>query len=454
MKGNNLTQGTEWKAILTFALPIMVSQLLQQLYSTVDGIIVGNFVSSAALGAMGSCMSFVMLFVALAIGMSNGCGIVVSQFYGAGRREDMRRAASTILIVLFTMGAVLMVVSFFTARSASYYVLGVTDEQLLAYSVEYISIYSLGFIFQFVYNAVSAILRSVGDSKAVLYFLLVATVINVVLDLLFVAVLPWGVAGAAAATVIAQFFCVLASILYMYKNYPDFRFGLRELRFHRDKFKLCMRMGIPSTIQFMVISFGHLFLQRLINTFGSATMAACTVGSRYDHYASIPIMANLQAMAAFAGQNTGAGRYDRVKRGLVSVLIINVIMVSILCAGLYTFASPLARLFGVEGEALKQSVEYLRYISYVYILFALYIPVSALFQGCGDPMASTICSLIALSIRVGMGYFMVYVLDWGYNACWENLGIGWAASLIYVIIHYFRGTWKTKSLVKNMPSEA
>ena len=275
-----------------------------------------------------------------------------------------------------------------------------------------------------------------------------ATLANVDLDLLFVAVFGWGVAGAAIATIIAQAACMAVSVVYMFRRYPEFRFKKGELVFDTEKFRICLKMAIPTTVQHLVISCGHIFLQRLVNSFGAVTMAAFTVGSRYDHYASIPIMGINQAMAAFAGQNTGAGRQDRVKRGIFSALIIDLIMVVVICVPLYIFAAPLARLFGVSGAEVSQSVEYLRYICLFYPIFALYIPFSGMFQGCGAPMASTAASCIALGVRLAAAYIMVYAFSVGYEACWENVVYGWSCALAFDLVYYFSGKWKKKSLIR------
>jgi len=443
-----MTQGAEWKCILFFALPIMAGQLLQQLYSTVDGIIVGNFVSPDALGAVGNCGTLVFVYLAVAMGMSNGCGIVVAQLFGAGRREEMRRAASTALILLFIMGTALTVFAVSAAGFTVDHLLHIEDRDIADMAISYMRFYSVGLLFQFMYNAVAAILRSVGDSKAVLYFLLVSTVVNTLLDLLFVAVFNWGVAGAAVATAIAQVACCIVSFIYMFRRYPDFSFRPGELVFDKDKLRQCLRMGIPTTIQHLIISCGHLFLQRLVNSFGPSTMAAYTVGSRYDHYAGIPTFGMFQAMAAFAGQNTGAGRYDRVKRGIFAAVCMSLAAVIVICILMHTFAAPLSVLFGVEGESLRQSVEYLQFIALFFPIFAIYIPFNGMYQGCGAVLASTTSSLLALTARVSASYFMAYVLDWGYSACWEPCAIGWGSALVWVLIYFAGGRWKTKSLVK------
>ena len=454
IKRNDLTQGPEWKAIITFALPIMLGQLLQQLYSTVDGIIVGNYVSSDALAAVGSCTALVMVFIALSFGMSNGCGVVIAQLFGARRLDEMRKAASTALILLFSMGVVLTCIFFFSADFTTRTVLGIPDGEISDMVGDYIRFYALGMIFQFVYNAVAGILRSVGDSRAALYFLFVSTIVNTLLDLLFVAVFRWGVAGAAAATSIAQAACCIVSIVYMYRRYEVFRFRLCEKLFDMGKLKLCLRMGIPTTIQHMIISCGHLLLQRLVNSFGAVTMAAYTVGSRFDHYAFIPSMGMFQSMAAFAGQNTGAGRMDRVRRGMRQCVAMNLVMVVIMCAVLHIFAAPLSRLFGVEGQELRQSVEYIRWTCLFYPLFGFYICLNGMFQGCGIPFAATSVSALVLISRVIGAYVMAGPLALGYGSCWYSCTIGWALGVGLVLFHYFRGRWKTASLVKNGAEEA
>lgn len=442
-----LTEGKEWKLILLFALPIMAGQLLQQLYNTVDGIVVGNYVSSDALAAVGSCNTLSFVFLALAMGMSNGSGVVVSQLFGARRMEEMRRAASTALIMLFALGVFFTLLGIFSAGFIMDRILCITDEEINHQAAVYFRIYSVGLLFQFIYNAVAAILRSIGDSKATLYFLLVSTVANIILDILLVAVIPWGVAGAAIATVFSQAACAAVSFVYMSKRYEAFRFKLRDMIFDKEKFIVCLKMGIPTSAQQLVISCGSLLLQRLVNSFGAITMSAYTVGVRFDNYISVPVMGFFTGMAAFAGQNTGAGRPDRIKRGLFSVMLMDVAGVSVLCVLLYIFAAPLARLFGVDGEILEQSVEFMRFMAFCYPIFAAYIPFNGTFQGCGDPEHAMVTSLIALALKVVGAYGMVYFLDWGYAACWQCNLVGWSVALVYVLIHFAGGKWKNKSLV-------
>lgn len=448
-----LTEGPEGRQLLLFALPIMAGELLQQLYNTVDGIVVGNFISSDALAAVGSCTSAANVFLALSIGMSTGCGIVIAQLFGARRHGELRKTVSTSLIMLLALGAFFTLLGLCSSGFIMKHIVAIRDEDICRQAALYFRIYSIGLIFQFAYNAISYILRSVGDSGAALYFLLVSTVTNAVLDILFVAVFHWGVAGAAIATVIAQAACAAVSFVYMRGKYEIFRFSAREMTFDREKLFDCLKMGLPVSLQRIVISCGHLMLQRLVNSFGNAAMSAYTVGTRFDHYVSIPIMGFFSAISAFAGQNVGAGRYDRVRRGLRAAVIMDMVTAGVLCAALYAFARPLSALFGVEGETLDMSVRYLRVITLCYPLFAFYIPFNGTVQGSGDPVHSMITSFVALGVRIAAAYIMAGPLSMGVGGIWYSFGIGWIMSTIYIVSYYASGHWKKKSLVRGGGTE-
>lgn len=447
--GKSLTEGSEWKKILLFSLPIMAGQLLQQLYNTVDGIVVGNFISSNALAAVGGCASLTLVFIALALGMSNGSGIVVAQLFGARKIQELRRTASTAIITLLVLGVFFSVLGFFSSGFIMDHILRITDAEINALSALYFRVYSVGLVFQFIYNAVAAVLRSVGDSRATLYFLLVSTLVNTALDLLFVCVFHWGVAGAAWATVIAQTACALVSFVYMFRRYDYLRFTPRQLIFDRQKLSLCLKMGIPTSIQQLIISCGNLLLQRLVNSFDAVTMSAFTVGVRFDHYMGVPVMGFYNGMSAFAGQNIGAGRPERVKRGLAATIVMDLILVSVLSVFIYIFASPLARLFGVDGAILAQSVEFLRFMALIYPIFAVYIPFNGTAQGCGDPNGSLLAALTALVSKVVGAYGMVYLLGLGYASCWQCNAIGWSLALAVAVARFSTGRWRRGSLVHN-----
>lgn len=445
----DMTIGSEWKHIVLFSLPIMIGNLLQQLYNTVDGVVVGRYVSESALAAVGSCATLSMVFLAAAMGLGGGAGIMISQYFGARKETDMRRACSTALLLLVGIGAVLSVVGIVFAGWLCSDLLNITDVAIHKMAATYFSIYSGGLIFQFCYNTVAAILRGVGDSRATLYFLLVSAGLNVILDLLFVISFGWGVAGVAIATVVSQAICTAVSIIYMFKRYPIFRFKRGEFVFDAEKCRICLKLGIPTTLQQCMVSFGNVFIQRLVNSFGQVTMSAYTVGIRVENYVMVPIFGFNIGMATFTGQNIGAGRIDRIKRGYKRIILTGVLLCVAIAMLTYLFADPLSRLFGVSGRTLAQSVEYIRFLSRFFFIFAIYIITGGVLQGSGDVLFASCTTLISLGVRVMSSYLMVYVFDVGYAAAWQSVPIGWSIALILCISRYLSGRWKTKGIVRH-----
>jgi len=445
----DMTSGPEWKHILLFSLPIMAGNLLQQLYNTVDGIVVGNFVSQNALAATGTAGTLALIFLAFAIGFGNGSGIMIAQLFGARRHEELREAVSTALILLVGMGALFSVFGFVLARQLLHGLMNVPEGEVLDLAVRYFAVYSVGFVLQFVYNAVAAILRAVGDSRATLYFLLVSSAINLVLDLVFVVSFHWGVTGAAAATVLSQLGSAAVSIVYMFKKYPMFRFGKGEFVFRREKCLLCLRLGVPNTIQQSIVSFGNVFIQRLVNSFGEDAMAAFTVGVRMEGYLFVPAVGLSVGVSNFTAQNVGAGDFDRVKRGCRASVVIVLVIAFTLELLSYIFAEPISRLFGVEGEAFALSVSYVRFLAFFFWLFAVYICLSGLLQGAGDVIFAMLGSLTSLLIRVVVAYLLVYGFGVGFSAVWKAMPVGWVFCLALALWRYFSGGWKEKGVVKH-----
>jgi len=446
-----MTTGSEWKHVVLFSLPIMAGNLLQQLYNTVDGIVVGNFVSEDALAAVGTCATLSMLFLAVAMGMSNGAGIMVSQFFGARRIGELRKSVSTAILLNAGLGVAMTLLGVLGARLLLGGLLGVKDPAILDMAVTYFVLYSAGLIFQFVYNIIAAVLRAVGDSRATLYFLCVAAVLNLILDLVFVIVFHWGVAGAAIATSVSQLICAAVSAVYMVKKHELFRFGRGEFVFDSAKCATCLRLGVPTTLQQCVVGFGHVFIQRLVNGFGAVSMAAFTVGNRLENYVLIPIFGLNIGLSTFTGQNVGAGRFERVSRGLKRVVLISVVTCAAISALTYVFAEPLAALFGVSGETEARAVEQMRYMCLFLPMFALYMPASGMLQGAGDVVFSSLCTIATLVVRVAAAYLLHGVFHWGYAVAWQTMPLGWVAALIIAYSRFFSGKWKTKGIVKQQP---
>lgn len=442
----DLTRGTPWKLIVQFALPIMLGNLLQQLYNTADTIIVGNFEGQQALSSVGACASLTILFTALALGFSIGAGVLISQYFGAGRMQELRRYAATSIVLMLAMGLVMSVIGLLSAELLLRGFLG-TPESLLPQSVLYFRIYAAGLVFQFGYNIAAALLRALGDSRATLYFLLVSSVLNVVLDLLFVAVCGMGVAGAAIATVISQLAACVIGFWYMYRKYELLRFSARELRLEPAVAGRILRVGLPMALQQSIVSCGFLFLQKLVNYYGESMIASYTVASRMENILMIPILGIQSTMATYAGQNMGAKLPERVSRGLGQGVLVSLFMTLVLCAGQIVGISLIIGAFRLDEAAAEICRQHLFASAVAIPIFAVYFPANGMFQGVGEGFHATFYALMALGLRVVFAYSLHKTAAFGYTAIWWSQAMAWTLTLIVCYAHFFRGKWKEKSLI-------
>ena len=442
----DLTRGTPWKLIVQFALPIMLGNLLQQLYNTADTIIVGNFEGQQALSSVGACTSLTILFTALALGFSIGAGVLISQYFGAGRTAELRRYAATSIVLMLAMGLVMTMVGVLSAELLLRGFLG-TPESLLPQSVLYFRIYAAGLVFQFGYNIAAALLRALGDSRATLYFLLVSSVLNVVLDLLFVAVCGMGVAGAAIATVISQLASCVIGFWYMYRKYELLRFSARELRLEPAVAGRILRVGLPMALQQSIVSCGFLFLQKLVNYYGESMIASYTVASRMENILMIPILGIQSTMATYAGQNMGAKLPERVSRGLGQGVLVSLFMTLVLCAGQIVGISLIIGAFRLDEAAAEICRQHLFASAVAIPIFAVYFPANGMFQGVGEGFHATFYALMALGLRVVFAYSLHKTAAFGYTAIWWSQAMAWTLTLIVCYAHFFRGKWKEKSLI-------
>lgn len=446
MQTKAMTEGAPWKHILKFSLPVLAGSLLQQLYNTVDTIIVGKYASEDALSAVGTTSSFTFLFLALAMGFSAGNGVVVAQHYGAGNEKAVRANASTGILFLMMLGMVSAVVAVITARPAYTYLLNV-DKSILDMTVTYFRWYALGLIFQYGYNIFSAILRAVGDSAATLYFLLISSVMNIGLDMLFVAVFKWGVAGAAIATDISQAASFIAAYIYMRVKYSQFRFRLNEYKWNSGLVKRTVKIGFPISLQLIIVSFGLSFIQRAVNGFGKVMTASFTVGQRIEMYLNLPCNAFQTTLATYTGQNIGAGKAERIKSGVRQTLIISLIMTVIISAFIWIFAENIITLFSLSEQSAEYCLAHLRAISLINIVLSMYIPIFGVFQGAGHSGLPTIVATGALGIRVLVTYLFRYSDFLGYSIIWWNGIFGFGMGFLITWSCYLSGIWKNNSSI-------
>ncbi len=447
MQGKTLTEGTPWKLILAFAMPVLFGLLLQQLYNTVDTIIVGNFASEAALSAVGTTGCLTMLFLAIANGFSAGAGVIIAQLYGAEKIKELKRNAVTSVLLLLGMGVVASIIGIILCASVFRFILAVPDS-LLGMAVIYFRIYAVGVVFQFGYNIVAAILRAVGDSKASLYFLLIASVINIILDIVFVAGFHWGAAGAAIATDIAQAASCAAAVWYMWKKYPVFRWNRAELKFEGKIAAQVLKVGFPMALQQAVVSFGFIFIQRAVNGYGQTMTASFTVGQRIEMYLNMPLSAFQVTMATYVGQNMGAGNLDRIKKGARQTVILSEVLTVCISIIVFLTAGNIVALFGLGEQATVYCIQHIRCMAFLMLILAAYFPILGLFQGAGDGFAATVVATVALSVRVITTYTLCHLPIFGYRIIWWNALFGFLFGITITWTHYLRGKWKGKVVVE------
>ncbi len=440
----DLTKGTEWKVILLFALPIMGSGLLQICYNLADSIVVGNFVGPDALGAIGVTGSTTWLLLNIVTGIGTGTSIAISQYFGAKREKDIIAAASTVIIFSIGLSLLVSALCFIFARSILVGFLN-TPPEMYADSYSYFVIYGSGIIFQMIYNVVYGILRAHGNSKGSLIFLLVAAILNVALDLLFVVVFKWGVKGAAIATIISQAGSAAASVIYMHKLLPQFRFKRNEWVFDIAKLKVILNLAIPIILQSSIIAFGFIILQRLVNSFGPASIQGYVAMNKTEQLLHIPSTAFNSAMSNFTGHNIGAGKPERVKKGYKATLYMGSSVCLALVLLIFIFDETLLRFFNISDEALLRGREHLNIVACFMIFNTIHNITVGLLQGAGDVKVPAIAGFVNLSIRLAVAYTMAMTAI-NFRSVYLSLPPAWIAAFLITVTRYRSGKWKSKAI--------
>ena len=447
MSVKTMTEGTPWKHIVSFALPVLAGSLLQQLYNTADSVIVGRYAGQQALDGVGTTGSFAFFFLAIAIGFASGNSVVIAQHYGAGNDKAVRRTASTGLLFLLGLGIAATVLGIAVSDPALTHFIAVKPEYH-DQALQYFRWYCLGLIFQYGYNIFSSILRAVGDSAATLYFLLISSVINIALDLLFVKALGLGVFGAAIATDISQAGSFAAAYIYMVKKYPIFRFKLKELVWDGRAAKNTVIVGFPIALQLVIVSFGLSLIQRAVNGFGEDMTASFTVGSRIEMYLNLPCNAFQTTLATYTGQNIGAGRPDRVKQGARQTILISVGLTLVIAACVFLLSDNIIKLFNINEQASAYCIQHLRTVAMVNVVLSVYIPLFGVFQGTNHSLVPAIVATCALTVRVFITYMLRYSPFFGYTIIWWNGLFGFGTGCTITWTYYLSGRWLKNTRVQ------
>lgn len=441
----NMTQGKEWRVILFFSLPVMGSILLQILYNISDSIIVGNFIGPDALGAVGLTSAMTWLLVNFCVGLGNGASIVISQYFGAGKGKNIEKAIGASLTLAVLAAGILTAICLLAASPLIDGFLR-TPKEMSVQSKIYFCIYSMGLIFQFIYNVAYGILRAHGDSKGALVFLLISSIMNIVLDCVLIAVLHMGVAGAAIATVISQAASAIASMMYLKKYFPHLWPRKEFFTGWVKEAALIVRMSVPIILQTSITAGGFIVLQRLVNSFGPASIQGYAALQKIEQIAYIPANAFNVAMGSFVGQNIGAGKIDRVENGYKSTISMGIWSTVVLAAVAMLFANPALRLFNISGDALIRGREHLYILMIFSILNCVNHITSGLLQGAGDVKPPAISGLVNLAVRVGSAYLMADTwID--FRCVYVSIPFAWGAACLINVLRYKGGKWKGYKIV-------
>lgn len=445
-KGVLLTEGTPWKGLLRFAVPIFIGSLLQQLYHTMDTMMVGKMIGEQALSGVGTVGVLTNLLIAFSVGFSAGSSVISAQFFGGRREKEITRNAYASLVFLSVLGAVIAGISIVGGRWLLRHLVAVPDT-LIDYAAEYFTVCAVGFLFQFLYNGIAALLRSVGDSQASLYFLTVSSFCNIALNYAFIAWFRMGVAGAAWATVISQLLACAISFRYMVRKYEIFRFWNKGIRLEAADFSIIVSTGFPMALQSMIGTIFNLFVQRLVNSFGDAMIASYTVVGRVEGYMHLPTNTLNQAISTYTAQNIGAKKPERISLGLKHTIIMTTGITPICSILSFTFAEPIAAFFGISGQATQYCVQHVRTLAFPFLLFAFYFPCTGLYQGAGKGMAATMMSSAFLVLCLSFGYGLQYAPAIGHNSLFICKPLAWMILVPFNYWYYFRGTWRNAKII-------
>lgn len=434
-----MTRGSPYALMVSFALPVLLSQLFQQLYNTADAFIVGRCLGTNALAAVTSSGTLIFLMISFVMGTAMGAGVVISRYFGAGKEAEVSRAIHTVLAFGLVSGVVLTVVGVaFTPIILTWMQ---TDPLVMPEAVEYFRYYFLGSLAMVLYNICRSIINALGDSKTPLYYLIFSSLLNIGLDLLFLAVFHWGVWSAAAATVVSQAGSVVLCMRYLLQKGNLYTVEPRHIRFHRDMLAEIIRYGLPSGVQNSVIGFANVIVQSQINSFGRLAMAAYGTHAKIEGFGFLPITSFNMAATTFISQNLGAKQYDRARRGARFSILAAVILAELIGVCCYIFAPSLIGLFDQTPGVIELGVRQARTVALFYCLLAFSHSVAAVCRGAGKAFVP-MCVMLSVWCVIRILYIMAVMhltgeigyIYWAYP-------ITWAISSVIYLIYYLRSDW-------------
>ena len=436
----DMTVGKPLGLLVSFMLPLLIGNIFQQLYNVVDSIIVGQYVGADALAAVGATGSLNFLIFSLCGGMANGTGVVISQHFGAGKNDQVKNTIINAAYIMLFCAVLMGGIGVIFARKILIFLN--TPDNILDSSTLYMTIICCGILGVSLYNAVSAILRAVGDSRTPLYFLMVSSVVNIVLDLLFIRGFSWGVAGAAIATIIAQLISGIGSLIFALVKNPFFRIEKKYRSLNRGIIWQCIRMGVPLAFQSSLIAISCVALQSVVNTFGSVVVAAFTATSRIEQLVQQPYNSLGMSVSTYTGQNIGAGQLERVKKGYrIAFLLMAVFSFTMLPLAQF-FGNPIMRLFVSEPEVIEMGAHALKLTSWFYLPLGMIYITRGLLNGAGDAAFAFMNGIIEMMGRICFAKPLTLIPQVGVWGVWLATAFTWLLTGVLTFLRYLQGKWK------------
>lgn len=438
------------KALFLFALPMILGNLFQQFYTTVDSVIVGRFVGEDALAAVGASYSLTTVFIMIAIGGGIGAGVITSQYLGAKSYGQMKTSISTAMLSFMVLSVLLTIIGL--AANRGILTALNTPGNIMEDAMLYLEIYFVGLPFLFMYNILSSVFNALGNSKTPLYLLIFSSLLNIGLDLLMVRVFTMGVSGVAVATVIAQGLSAVISFCLLLRQLKKYEVAEKEaaMRFYDIHMLGSMiKVALPSMLQQSIVSIGMLLVQSVVNGFGSSVLAGYTAGTRIESVCIVPMIATGNAVSTFTAQNLGAGKEERVKEGYLAGVKIVAVFALLLCLILTAFHDLIIGAFlenGSDMAAFDTGSSYLSFIAFFFVFIGLKATTDGVLRGAGDVVVFTLANLINLGIRVTFAFAMSGII--GVQAVWFAIPMGWTANYLISFTRYRSGKWSRKKLIE------
>lgn len=438
----DMTVGSVMVHMIAFSLPMLAGNLFQQLYNMVDSIVVGRFVGANALGAVGSVGSLNFLCFSLCLGLSNGIGILVSQFFGAGEDETVKKYIAHAVYVILAAGMLMSVVGFVCARPIL--VMMKTPAEAFADALCYMRIVCGFSVVVAVFNGISAILRALGDSKTPLIFLVIASFVNIILDIVFVVYLHMDVAGAAYATIISQGIAAGGSVLWGVRTNPYLRLRREHFNFDLRIVKREFVIGVPLSAQAATIAVSCIALQSVVNRFGATIMAAYTASNRIEQLVQQPFNSLGMASSTIAGQNYGAGKKDRIYNAAKSGTLINVLFSALMIVVMYTLGNDIVGVFISDPEVIEIGARGLRITSCLYVFLGMIYVFRGMLNGVGDVNFSMMNGIAEVICRISFALLLIGMFNFDYMAAWYTNGLTWTFVGLFSVLRFYQAKWTRK----------